>query len=171
MGARDCRRSRRARHTTSARPGASNGPQIARPVALSSANIRAPVKRSVRVWFAVSEARLILTCGLPGAGKTTLARQLSADRGAVRLTKSGRSAAGPLPVERAFERRYESAGVPRLESLTEVAIHPKVDRFPTRGRRGRRRARASSRARPGPDKLRLRRLRLQRPQRPPGCPR
>jgi predicted kinase len=35
----------------------------------------------------VSEARLILTCGLPGVGKTTLARQLAADRGAVRLTK------------------------------------------------------------------------------------
>ena len=35
----------------------------------------------------MSEARLILTCGLPGAGKTTLARQLAADRGAVRLTK------------------------------------------------------------------------------------
>jgi predicted kinase len=35
----------------------------------------------------VSEARLILTCGLPGAGKTTLARQLAADRSAVRLTK------------------------------------------------------------------------------------
>ena len=33
------------------------------------------------------QARLILTCGLPGAGKTTLARQLAADRGAVRLTK------------------------------------------------------------------------------------
>ena len=33
------------------------------------------------------ETRLILTCGLPGAGKTTLARQLAADRGAVRLTK------------------------------------------------------------------------------------
>ncbi len=32
-------------------------------------------------------ARLILTCGLPGAGKTTLARQLAAERGAVRLTK------------------------------------------------------------------------------------
>ena len=32
-------------------------------------------------------ARLILTCGLPGAGKTTLARQLAADRSAVRLTK------------------------------------------------------------------------------------
>jgi predicted kinase len=35
----------------------------------------------------VSEARLILTCGLPGAGKTTLASQLAADRSAVRLTK------------------------------------------------------------------------------------
>jgi predicted kinase len=35
----------------------------------------------------VTEARLILTCGLPAAGKTALARQLAADRGAVRLTK------------------------------------------------------------------------------------
>ncbi len=35
----------------------------------------------------MSEARLILTCGLPGAGKTGLARQLAADRSAVRLTK------------------------------------------------------------------------------------
>jgi predicted kinase len=34
----------------------------------------------------VSNARLILTCGLPGAGKTTLARQLAAERRAVRLT-------------------------------------------------------------------------------------
>jgi len=35
----------------------------------------------------VSEARLILTCGLPGAGKTKLATQLAADRSAVRLSK------------------------------------------------------------------------------------
>jgi len=35
----------------------------------------------------VGGPRLILTCGLPGAGKTTLARQLAADRSAVRLTK------------------------------------------------------------------------------------
>jgi predicted kinase len=35
----------------------------------------------------VAEARLILTCGLPGAGKTTLARQLAAERKAVCLTK------------------------------------------------------------------------------------
>ena len=35
----------------------------------------------------MSEARLILTCGLPGVGKTALASQLAADRSAVRLTK------------------------------------------------------------------------------------
>ena len=35
----------------------------------------------------MSETRLILTCGLPGAGKTTLARQLAAERSALRLTK------------------------------------------------------------------------------------
>ncbi len=35
----------------------------------------------------MGKARLILTCGLPGSGKTILARQLAADRGAVRLTQ------------------------------------------------------------------------------------
>ena len=35
----------------------------------------------------VSEVRLIVPCGLPGAGKTTLATTLAAERGAVRLTK------------------------------------------------------------------------------------
>lgn len=33
------------------------------------------------------DVRLILTCGLPGAGKTALAREPAADRRAVRLTK------------------------------------------------------------------------------------
>lgn len=33
------------------------------------------------------ETRLILTCGLPGTGKTTLATRLAHDRSAVRLTK------------------------------------------------------------------------------------
>ncbi len=35
----------------------------------------------------MSEVRLILTCGLPGVGKTALAMELAAARGAVRLTK------------------------------------------------------------------------------------
>jgi predicted kinase len=35
----------------------------------------------------VNKARLILTCGLPGAGKTELAKRLAAVRSAVRLTK------------------------------------------------------------------------------------
>jgi predicted kinase len=35
----------------------------------------------------MNETRLILTCGLPGAGKTTLALQLAENRRAVRLTK------------------------------------------------------------------------------------
>ena len=33
------------------------------------------------------ETRLILTCGLPGTGKTTLTTRLAQDRSAVRLTK------------------------------------------------------------------------------------
>lgn len=35
----------------------------------------------------MSEARLILTCGLPGAGKTALATRIASERRAVRLTK------------------------------------------------------------------------------------
>ncbi len=35
----------------------------------------------------MSNARLVLTCGLPGAGKTTLARRLAAERRALRLTQ------------------------------------------------------------------------------------
>lgn len=37
-------------------------------------------------WSVVTGARLMLTCGLPGAGKTSLARRLAADHPALRLT-------------------------------------------------------------------------------------
>jgi predicted kinase len=39
------------------------------------------------VWIVVSDIRLLLTCGLPGAGKTALAKQLAGDRPALRLTQ------------------------------------------------------------------------------------
>jgi predicted kinase len=41
----------------------------------------------MHAWTIVNDTRLLLTCGLPAAGKTTLARQLAADRSALRLTQ------------------------------------------------------------------------------------
>jgi predicted kinase len=57
----------------------------------------------------VSETRLILTCGLPGAGKTALARQLAADRSAVRLTKDEWLAAlGSSPWDTSIREKVEN---------------------------------------------------------------
>jgi predicted kinase len=56
----------------------------------------------------VSETRLILTCGLPGAGKTTLARQLAADRSAVCVTKDEwRTALGSSPWDTPTREKVE----------------------------------------------------------------
>jgi predicted kinase len=57
----------------------------------------------------VSDARLILTCGLPGAGKTALARHLAEARGAVRLTKDEWLwALGSTPWDRATNDKVEA---------------------------------------------------------------
>lgn len=56
----------------------------------------------------MSRARLILTCGLPGAGKTKLATQLAADRSAVRLTKDEwLSALGSTPWDKPTQEKVE----------------------------------------------------------------
>lgn len=54
------------------------------------------------------DARLILTCGLPGAGKTTLAKLLAADRSALRLTKDEwLRALGSTPWDAATREKVE----------------------------------------------------------------
>ena len=53
--------------------------------------------------------RLILMCGLPGAGKTTRALELAAERGAVRLTKDEwQWALGSTPWDRELGERLEA---------------------------------------------------------------
>ena len=56
----------------------------------------------------MERARLILTCGLPAAGKTTLAKELAAERGAVRLTKDEwQRALGSSPWDRDIGEKIE----------------------------------------------------------------
>jgi predicted kinase len=68
----------------------------------------------------VSEARLILTCGLPGAGKTKLATRLATDRNAVRLTKDEWLwALGSTPWDEATRKKIES----ELWRLAQEILH------------------------------------------------
>ena len=60
-------------------------------------------------WPSMSKARLILMCGLPGSGKTTRARELAAERGAVRLTKDEwQWALGSSPWDRDVGEKIEA---------------------------------------------------------------
>ncbi|NNC75589.1 MAG: AAA family ATPase [Acidimicrobiia bacterium] len=88
---------------------------------------------------------MILTCGLPAAGKTTLAKELAVERDAVRLTKDEwQRALGSSPWDRDVGEKIEqelwrlaqgSAESPRLRQRS-------LDRRSTRGR-------CSPRRRPG----------------------
>jgi predicted kinase len=51
------------------------------------ANLLVQLRRAGASVGRVNDACLILTCGLPGSGKTTLAKRLADDRHALRLTK------------------------------------------------------------------------------------
>ena len=92
-------------------------------------NLVALLKRSLRVWIARGDARLILTCGLPGSGKTTLARRLAADRGAVRLTKDEWLwALGSTPWDAPIQERVEH----ELRQLAVEILRPPARRAPNR---------------------------------------
>ena len=67
----------------------------------------------------MGDTRLILTCGLPGAGKTTLATQLAAERPAIRLSKDDwHWALGSTPWDRELGERLER----RLTELAEELL-------------------------------------------------
>ncbi len=76
----------------------------------------------------MNEARLILTCGLPGAGKSTLATALAADRGAVRLTKDEWMwALGSSPWDGVAQARVERALRNLAQEILRVGVSVVLD--------------------------------------------
>jgi predicted kinase len=74
----------------------------------------------VRVWITVSDARLLLMCGLPAAGKTSLARRLATDRSALRLTQDEwLIALGSSPWEASTRERVDG----ELWRLAQEVLH------------------------------------------------
>ena len=68
--------------------------------------MRAPGERSVRMWITMSEAHLILTGGLPGAGKST--REAVSPKTGRRASHQGSVALGP---------RFRALGAPTQQKI------------------------------------------------------
>ncbi len=72
--------------------------------------------------------RLLLTCGLPGAGKTTLATRLAAERGALRLTKDEwLIALGSTPWDTPMRERVEGELWRLAQELLGLGVSVVVD--------------------------------------------
>jgi predicted kinase len=76
----------------------------------------------------VTDTRLLLTCGLPGAGKTTLAIRLAADRRAVRLSKDEWLwALGSSPWDQVVGTRVEQELWRLAQELLNVGVSVVID--------------------------------------------
>jgi predicted kinase len=94
----------------------------------------------------VSQTRLILTCGLPGAGKTELAKQLAGDRHAVRLTKDEWLwALGSTPWDAAIREKVEQELRRLAQEILRLDLSVVLD-FGLWSRRERDELRAAARA-------------------------